>query len=647
MSHELVLYGKGKGKGIDDPQKKIARRTIDYGNSVVRWLEDCIAPRATSQRLQCHYSFTKELLPPFASPQNPYDSICCRFVHSSTNKNRAPVNVVHWFPNGRRLISGAQTGEITIWNGFQFHFENILQAHNGAVKAMEWTPEENVLVTGDQLGVIKFWGPELYNFQTLNQAHKESSICDISIAPTGLKFVSCADDLHAKVWDLRTGEEERAFTGHGWDVKCCSWHPTKGLVATGSRDSQIKLWDPRAGEAITTIYCHKNTVTKVKWSPNGQWLASGSRDQLIMLMDIRMMSVRKVFKAHQKEVTALCWHPESDAVLASGGYDHAIHFWDTNGSSQPLESLPNAHDGPVWSLSWHPLGHLLVSGSHDYSTRFWSRARPGDTNFNDLMPKKAPVSLADPAAVVSLPTPGLDASVFDAGIFAGPPDPPPPEPARRPEAESNMGAAGEASQQRTTTGLTLGEGTSRKDVLDMSDFDAEEDGSRPAAAAIATSEGAGAAVAETIASPPPAATASAASVAPAATVEEAPAPASASVAAASAPAPAAGTPVPVPAAALPVMSAPLAPTVTTASGDASEGKADATSAENGESATDAKRARPTDSSTDLAEKRLRTAASQSEPGEASSAGAISDATAATCAIAAPTVALGDEGAAPK
>merc|ERR1719223_1209157 len=193
------------------------------------------------------------------------------------------------------------------------------------------------------------------------------------------------------------------------------------------------------------------------------------------------MSVRKVFKAHEKEVTSLCWHPENDSLLASGGYDSQLNFWDTQGLSKPIKSLTDAHEGPIWSLAWHPLGHLLVSGSHDYSTRFWSRARPGDTSFNDLMPKKAPVSLADPAAVVSLPIPGLDATVFDAGIFAGPPDPPPPEPVRKPEADGDAQAVAEA-QQSTTTGLTLGEGVSRKNVLDMSDFDAEEDGSRPATA---------------------------------------------------------------------------------------------------------------------------------------------------------------------
>ena len=43
--------------------------------------------------------------------------------------------------------------------------------------------------------------------------------------------------------------------GHGADVKCVDWHPTKGLIVSGSKDSQqpVKLWDPKTGNSITTL----------------------------------------------------------------------------------------------------------------------------------------------------------------------------------------------------------------------------------------------------------------------------------------------------------------------------------------------------------------------------------------------------------
>jgi polyadenylation factor subunit 2 len=35
-----------------------------------------------------------------------------------------------------------------------------------------------------------------------------------------------------------------------------------------------------------------------------------------------------------------------------------------------------AHDDAVNTLSFHPLGHILCSGSKDFTARFWCRARP-------------------------------------------------------------------------------------------------------------------------------------------------------------------------------------------------------------------------------------------------------------------------------
>ena len=41
--------------------------------------------------------------------------------------------------------------------------------------------------------------------------------------------------------------------GHGWDVKCIDWHPSKGLLASGSKDNLVKLWDPKSGKPLSTL----------------------------------------------------------------------------------------------------------------------------------------------------------------------------------------------------------------------------------------------------------------------------------------------------------------------------------------------------------------------------------------------------------
>jgi polyadenylation factor subunit 2 len=86
----------------------------------------------------------------------------------------------------------------------------------------------------------------------------------------------------------------------------------------------------------------------------------------------------RAFRGHEKEVTSLAWHPQHENLFASGGADGSILFWDSE-RDESVGGMESAHDnGAVWSLAWHPLGHILASGSNDFSTRFWTRHRPGD-----------------------------------------------------------------------------------------------------------------------------------------------------------------------------------------------------------------------------------------------------------------------------
>jgi polyadenylation factor subunit 2 len=124
------------------------------------------------------------MLPPAAYPNTPATSFTTKFVHVSMNKVRAAgmlspllltpafsqvraaVDVVAWTPEGRRLLTGSQIGEFTLWNGASaragwtltpdsspapgtsFNFETILQAHDSAIRSLTWSHNENWLISG-------------------------------------------------------------------------------------------------------------------------------------------------------------------------------------------------------------------------------------------------------------------------------------------------------------------------------------------------------------------------------------------------------------------------------------------------------------------------------------------------------------------
>ncbi|CCI40278.1 unnamed protein product [Albugo candida] len=266
-------------------------------------------------------------------------------------------------------------GEFTLWNGVAFNFETILQAHDDAVRAMVWSHNDNWLITADHGGVLKYWQPSMTNVQLI-QGHKEA-VRSLSFSPTDFKFVSCSDDATVKVWDFESGREERVLTGHGWDVKCVAYHPQKCLLASGSKDNLVKIWDPKSGNSLNTLHGHKNTVFKVAWNQNGNWLLTASRDQLLKLYDIRTFKEITTLKGHTREVTSVAWHPCYERLFVSGSYDGSLMYWEV-GKSTALATVPSAHENAVWDIQWHPVGHVVATGSNDHSTKFWCRNRPGD-----------------------------------------------------------------------------------------------------------------------------------------------------------------------------------------------------------------------------------------------------------------------------
>lgn len=241
------------------------------------------------------------------------------------------------------------------------------------------------------------------------QAHNDC-VRDLAFSPNDSKFVTACDDATLKIFDFAGGVEESVLTGHGWDAKSVDWHPSKGLLVSGSKDHQVKLWDPRTGRCLTTLHGHKNTIAKTKFErQKGQLLATCGRDQIARIFDLRMMRDICLLRGNEKDISTLAWHPIHASLLSTGGADGSIYHYlldepntppgiatsippydsadPANTPAQtiyPAHKIQYAHEFAVWSIDWHPLGHILASGSNDRITRFWTRARPGETEcFSD------------------------------------------------------------------------------------------------------------------------------------------------------------------------------------------------------------------------------------------------------------------------
>ncbi|KAI1393669.1 WD40 repeat-like protein [Hypoxylon trugodes] len=383
------------------------RPVTDYGSTLAHWMRDRQprfkgASRGEAERPSA--SYIVDMLPPLARVTNPADTVPTKHLHSSLNKIKHPVNVVRWTPEGRRLLTASSSGEFTLWNGTGFNFETIMQAHDVAIRALAYSHSDDWLISADHDGIIKYWQPNFNNVQVI-QGHTDP-IRDLAFSPNDSKFVTASDDSSLKIFDFAGGVAESTLQGHGWDAKSCDWHPTKGLIVSGSKDHLVKLWDPRTQRCLTTLHGHKNTITKTSFERVMGWcLATSARDQTARIFDIRMMRDICLLRGHEKDISTLAWHPIHPNLLSTGGSEGSLFHYILDEpntpagqaistavyespdpltapaqSIYPTHKIPFAHDFAIWSLDWHPLGHILASGSNDRITRFWSRGRPGETD---------------------------------------------------------------------------------------------------------------------------------------------------------------------------------------------------------------------------------------------------------------------------
>lgn len=333
------------------------RRAVDYSSSIVYYRQ---FPNSVHKNI-LNLKFTGDCK----------ESLTTNFAHLSINKLKCPINVVRFVPNGRRLITGTATGEFTLWNGFSFNFETILQAHESPIRTMCWSYDGSFLISADNLGILKYWHPSMNNIFEI-QGHEEA-IRDLSLSPNDSKFCTGSDDCKLKIWDSKEGECESTLSGHGWDIKCVQWHRNKSLIASGSKDNLVKLWDPREAKELTTIYNHKNSVNALKW--HNDFLLTGGKDQNVKMLDIRNM--RSFTYQNKKEITAIAVSPLLNTFVTAA--DVYLYFWEYF-NPNPI-SVVKAHEGTIWSIHYHPMGHVLASGSIDHSTRFWIRDR-SNSNYN-------------------------------------------------------------------------------------------------------------------------------------------------------------------------------------------------------------------------------------------------------------------------
>ncbi|MFJ8629886.1 WD40 repeat domain-containing protein [Streptomyces sp. NPDC093568] len=184
-----------------------------------------------------------------------------------------------------------------------------------------------------------------------------------SFSPDGTLLVTSSSDYTARLWSIPDLRLRAVLNDHDDDVEMSTFHPTRELVATASRDHRVRVYD-FDGNLVRRFEGHTMDVISVEWAKDGDELISSSDDGTVRRWSLATGGLVGTIDLGGVETDTISIG--TDGTLYAGNDDGeivVIRGTDTR-------AVP-AHAAGIKRLVLDSSRNLMVSLSYDRNMRLW------------------------------------------------------------------------------------------------------------------------------------------------------------------------------------------------------------------------------------------------------------------------------------
>ncbi|CAG8668859.1 5597_t:CDS:10 [Ambispora leptoticha] len=205
----------------------------------------------------------------------------------------SPVTAGQFTPDGKKIVSGSDDSTLIVWDPKSATATSRISGedarfHNEGITSLAVNKDSSLVITGSTDKSAKLLN--ILNGNILGSFENHTDSVEAVGFSNSLPLAATGSlDNSLNIWDLntfrlrQTSHHEDAITKLKWhDASSSSPH----LITTSSVDHTVRVWDARTGDCVRVFSGHQDSVLDVGVSRDGRTIVSGGDDGACLLFKL-------------------------------------------------------------------------------------------------------------------------------------------------------------------------------------------------------------------------------------------------------------------------------------------------------------------------------------------------------------------------
>jgi WD40 repeat protein len=135
------------------------------------------------------------------------------------------VHSLEYSPDGRYFASGAENGNVRLWNTADNSCAIVMTGNNDPVYSVAFSPNGRIVASASADGSVQLWSVDDGGDSCLVNllGHHESDALSVAFSPDEETLASCGRDGTVRIWNPHE-EDRKQFEQVDWETVFLLWN---------------------------------------------------------------------------------------------------------------------------------------------------------------------------------------------------------------------------------------------------------------------------------------------------------------------------------------------------------------------------------------------------------------------------------------